>query len=122
MAGTSCRMGRVVTVGIVGLMAVAGCSTTGSLGRGDLPTGVQVVGGGFMINWDAPTNGTAYLVETMSGKIVETRSVEEGDTYDFEMSLDDEDVVKAFENAFGVPMEKARFVLYFKPAERQSGT
>jgi hypothetical protein len=106
----------IVVAAVAGLMmAAAGCSTMGLQG-GDLPRGAKVVGGGFLIDWEAPTPGTAYLVETKSGKIVETRSLDEDDSYDFEMSLDDEDVVKTFENAFGVPMEKAKLVLYFKPA------
>ncbi|MEN6337720.1 MAG: hypothetical protein ABFE01_25990 [Phycisphaerales bacterium] len=113
--------GVMVMVAIVGLlMAASGCSTMTALHGADVPGGAQVVGGGFMINWEAPTAGTVYLVEKTSGKIIETRSLDEDDTYEFEMSLDDEAVVKTFENAFGVPMGKAKFVLYFKPASPKS--
>jgi len=111
----------MVMVAVVGLlMAASGCSTMTSLHGADVPGGAQIVGGGFMINWIAPTAGTVYLVEKTSGKIVETRSLDKDDTYEFEMSLDDEAVVKTFENAFGVPMKKAKLVLYFKPAPAEA--
>jgi hypothetical protein len=115
--------GIAILAAVVGLlMGAAGCSTMTSLHGADLPKDVQVVGGGFMISWNAPTDGTAYLIEKTSGKTIETRSVEEGDTYEFEMSLDDEEVVKTFENAFGVPVKKAKLVLYFRPAGPKSDT
>jgi hypothetical protein len=117
-------MGRSqVAAAIAGLvMIAAGCRTMGPLQGTDLPRDVRIVGGGFVINWDAPVAGTVYLVERTSGKTIETRSVEEGDTYDFEMSLDDESVVQTFERAFGVPMKQAKLALYFKPAPSESET
>ncbi len=107
---------------IVGLMLVgAGCTTIAPLQGNDLPRDVQIVGGGFRINWIAPTDGTVYLYEKKSGKIVETESLSEGDSYEFEMDLDEE-VTRTFENAFGVSMKEAKLVLYFKPAGPKSDT
>lgn len=107
---------------IVGLMLVGeGCTTIAPLQGNDLPRDVQIVGGGFRINWIAPTDGTVYLYEKKSGKIVETESLSEGDSYEFEMDLDEE-VTRTFENAFGVSMKEAKLVLYFKPAGPKSDT
>lgn len=112
---TSGRNGIVVAAVAGLMMAAAGCSTMGLQG-GDLPRGAKVVGGGFLIDWEAPTAGTAYLVEKTTGKIVETRSLDEDDSYDFEMSLDDTNVTETFQNTFGVSVRDAKLVLYFKPA------
>lgn len=106
----------IVAAAVVGLMmAVAGCGTMGLQGS-DLPRGAKVVGGGFLIDWEAPTAGTVYLVEKTTGKIVETRSLDEDESYDFEMSLGDEGVAETFQNTFGVSVKEAKLVLYFKPA------
>jgi hypothetical protein len=106
----------IVAAAVVGLMmAVAGCGTMGLQGS-DLPRGAKVVGGGFLIDWEAPTAGTVYLVEKTTGKIVETTSLDEDDSYDFEMRLDDESVTETFTKTFGIPVKEAKLVLYFKPA------
>jgi hypothetical protein len=109
--------GIVVIAAIAGLMIViAGCSTVGPLQGAALPRDAQIVGGGFRIDWIAPADGTALLYERNSGKIVETESLSEGDSYEFEMDLNDEEVTQTFEKAFGIPVKDARLVLYFKPA------
>ena len=61
-----------------------------------------------------------YLVETTTGKMVETRSLDKDESYDFEMSLDDEDVTETFKSAFGIPVGDAKLVLYFKPASPEA--
>ncbi|MBP7051534.1 MAG: hypothetical protein KBE65_11010 [Phycisphaerae bacterium] len=104
------------TVGIVSLLMIAGCSTTAFSGRTGVPQGAKAVGGGFAIDWEAPTAGTVYLVEETSGKIIETRSLDEDETFEFEADLSDDEVVQAFEQVTGVEMEKARLVLYFQPS------
>ncbi|NLH43457.1 MAG: hypothetical protein GX448_16575 [Planctomycetes bacterium] len=115
--------GCVVIVALVGLsMVAAGCATGGSLQRGDLPRGAEIVGGGFRVEWTAPADGTVILYEKKTGKIVETESVSEGSSYDFDMDISDEDVTQTFERAFGIPVEHARFVLYFKPTPPQNET
>lgn len=112
----------VVATAVVGLMMFgAGCRTIGPLQGTDLPRDVQIVGGGFRIEWVAPADGTVYLYEKKSGKIVETESISEGDSYEFEMDLDAE-VAQTFENAFGTPLKEAKLVLYFKPAPSASQT
>ena len=71
-----------------------------------------------MIEWKAPERGTAYLVEKQTGKIVETRSLEEGEVYSFAATS----VVQAddFEQMLGIRFGKARFLLYFEPAGEEN--
>jgi hypothetical protein len=73
-----------------------------------------MVGGGMMIEWKAPERGTAYLVEKQTGKIVETRSLEQDEVYSFAATS----VVQAdeFEQMLGIRFSRARFLLYFEPA------
>ena len=112
-------VGRCAIAVVFGLvLVVAGCGLTGSLRGTDLPRGLQVVGAGFVIDWDAPAEGTAYLVERTSGKVIETRSLDEGESYDF--SIDADEAASAFEKAVGIPLADARLVLYFKPADPQN--
>lgn len=113
-------VGIAVTAAL--MMGIAGCSALGPLQGADLPRDAQIVGGGFTIEWIAPADGTVLLYERKSGKLVETESLSEGDSYDFEMDLNDEEVTQTFEKAFGIPVKDARLVLYFKPARGQSQT
>jgi hypothetical protein len=110
------RTSRLLVVGICLLSALllGGCSTSGSLQSDGLPGEEYLVGGGMMINWEAPADGTAYLVEKTSGKIVETRSLKRGDTYDF--SIGSTGQAAEFEKVFGVKLSEARLLLYFEPA------
>ncbi|HSV98662.1 MAG TPA: hypothetical protein VLI39_00710 [Sedimentisphaerales bacterium] len=98
------------------MMGIAGCSTLGPLQGADLPRDAQIVGGGFRVDWIAPADGTVLLYERKSGKLVETESLSEGDSYEYDMDLSDEEVTQTFEKAFGIPVKDARLVLYFKPA------
>ncbi len=68
----------------------------------------------MIIEWRAPEPGTVYLVEKQTGKIVETRSLEEGEVYSFAATS----VVQAdeFEQMLGIRFAKAHFLLYFEPA------
>jgi len=65
-------------LGIIALgMGLMGCATS------DLPRGARLVGGGLKIEYTAPSSGTAILQERTSGRIVATKSLEEGDDFDF---------------------------------------
>jgi hypothetical protein len=107
---------RVLVIGTVLLLALllSGCSTSRSLQADGLPGEEYLVGGGMMINWEAPADGTAFLVEKTTGKIVETRSMKRGDTYDF--SVGSAGQALEFEKVFGVKLSEARLMLYFEPA------
>lgn len=111
-------------IAIAAGMFLAGCTTTQSSGRLDLPGNAKLVGGGLLIEWTAPVKGTAILAETTSGKIVETRSLEEGDTFSFEpMKADNMTLLnsmfgdidnKGSDGLSRFPAD-ARFALYFAP-------
>ncbi len=104
----------IVCMVVALVMIVAGCSSTQSMGPVELPANVQVVGGGLKITWEAPAKGTVYLVEKVSGKVIVTETLAEGEYYEFE--VDPEDAAEAFKAATGTELEDARLVLYFKPA------
>jgi hypothetical protein len=106
---------------VVGLLAVAtgtlgGCSAERSLQPDGLPGEEYLVGGGMMIDWEAPTAGTVYLVEKVTGKIIETRSVKAGDSYSFSVASDKQ--ASEFERMLGIKFAEARFLLYFQPDEK----
>ncbi len=116
MRDNKTKAGRVLTITTLLLLALllCGCAANRSLQADGLPSEEHLVGGGMMINWEAPTVGTAYLVERTSGKIVETRSMQRGDTYDF--SIGSAGQALEFEKVFGVKLSEARLMLYFEPA------
>lgn len=100
---------------VIGLaLGIGGCSTPVA----GLPSGAEVAGGGLTIDWKAPADGTIYVVvvEKKTGKIIETKSVNEGEAVDFEI---DPESAETFENAMGVPLANAKILLYFKPAPHQ---
>jgi len=104
----------VLVVSLLGALVVGGCGPGKPAPVVRLPDAPQMVGGGMMIAWKAPERGTAYLVEKQTGKIVETRSLEQDEVYSFAATS----VVQAdeFEQMLGIRFSRARFLLYFEPA------
>jgi len=106
-------------IGVAGMLFVllllAGCRTSPPLQADGLPGEQYLVGGGMMIDWEAPAAGTAYLVEKTSGKIVETRSLAQGDSYTFSVASGGQ--AAEFEKMLGIRFSEARFLLYFRPDE-----
>jgi len=75
---------RVGAAAILAVALLAGCESKEqrfrpvNLSGGKLLPGRQYpVGGGLNIAWQAPSAGTVFLVEKRTGKLVETRSLEE---------------------------------------------
>ena len=68
----------------------------------------------MIIGWKAPERGTVYLIEQQTGKIVETRSLEQDEVYSFAATS----VVQAdeLEQMLGIKFSKAHFQLFFEPA------
>lgn len=99
-------------IGVFALAILSGCAS-----REHLPRGARMVGSGFQISWNAPTNGTAILVEQKTGKTIATKSVtSNGPAFRFDrFSPEDANLL------VGVFADKlpsnARFILYFVPAE-----
>ena len=107
-------VGRWLVISLLGALAVGGCGPGKPSPVVRLPDAPQMVGGGMLIEWKAPERGTAYLVEKQTGKIVETRSLEQDEVFSFAATS----VVQAdeFEQMLGIRFSRARFLLYFEPA------
>ncbi len=104
-------------VGVAAILAaglLAGCASDEDLRVAGLPGEQYLVGGGLTIGWKAPKAGTVYLMEKKTGKLVETRSLEEGDVYSFTV----DSIVRAQElgDILGINLTRAEFLLYFEPA------
>lgn len=82
-----------------------------------LPKPCYFVGGGFDLQYKAPCDGTLYVVEETSRKIVVTRSLDKDDTYEQTFSMDD---LQARET-FGKRMSELDFNAYFIPAADLAG-
>ena len=109
------RWGAGLVLVVAGLLA--GCQTNPPLQSDGLPGEQYLVGGGMMIDWEAPTEGTAFLVEKASRKIVETRSLAAGDSYTFSVASSGQ--AAEFERMLGIRFSEARFLLYFQPDEEK---
>jgi len=118
------RFQITATVGLVllALMAfsTAGCSSTSyPLSAEGLPAKEYLVGGGFMIDWVAPEDGTAYLVEEKTKKILGTKSLKKGERFDLSFTSTEPE---EFEKMLGVTPAEARFSLYFVPYAQDVST
>ena len=104
-------------VGFVGILAFAGCRSEERFRSEYLPGDAQLVGGGLVIEWQAPVPGTVYLMEKRTGRLVQTFTLAEGEPYHFAV----ESVVDAEElgDMLGIDIAKAQFLLYFKPLGRE---
>jgi hypothetical protein len=96
------------------VLVLGGCGPQTSRRVASLPGDYHLVGGGLNISWKAPEPGTVFLVEKKTGKLIETRSLEEGEIYTFAV----ESVVRAEElqDMLGVNFSRTQFLLYFEPA------
>ena len=105
------------------VVLLAGCQTElvsdngGNFNSKGLPSSKYFVGGGLEIVWDAPEDGTAYLVEETTSKFIMTKSLEEDEKFDFSPGSVGPDEAKS---VFGVEMAKLKFSLYFIPATEDS--
>lgn len=102
---------------LLALSLLGGCASSRPLQANGLPGEEYLVGGGVMIEWEAPTDGTVYLVEKQTSKIIETRSLKEGESYSFSVGSGAQ--AEDFETVLGIDFSEARFLLYFKPAGRE---
>lgn len=102
---------------LLALWLLGGCASSRPLQADGLPGEEYLVGGGVMIEWEAPADGTVYLVEKQTSKIIETRSLKEGESYSFSVASGAQ--AQEFETVLGIDFSEARFLLYFKPAERE---
>lgn len=105
----------VLVVGFWGVLVFAGCHSQERLRPKYLAGESRLVGGGLKIEWQAPETGTVYLVEEHTRKLVQTFTLESGETYKFsvETAVDADDI----ETLLGIDIDEAQFLLYFKPVE-----
>ncbi|GEM_PF-404722 len=79
---------NITRLGLIAFVSLlAGCATS------NLPKGARLVGGGLSVEYTAPRDGTAILVERTSGRIVATESLGEGDSFDFNPDVENYDEV-----------------------------
>ena len=106
---------------ILAAVLLAGCESKqqrfhppNAAGGQYLPGRQYLVGGGLNIEWKAPEPGTIFLVEKKTGKLVQTRSLDEGDVFSFTV----DSTVRAEElgDILGISLAKTQFLLYFEPA------
>jgi hypothetical protein len=104
----------ILSMLMAGIAAGAGgCSAfeTSAFRSDGIPKQMYLVGGGWDIEYKAYAPGSVYLVEMHSGKLIETKSLDEGDTY--RQSIDPgESRLKDM----GIEPSAAKFQLYFIPA------
>lgn len=84
-----------------------------------LPQKQYYVGGGYIINFQAPADGTAYLVEANLAKIIQTDSLSTGEEYVLEIDPADEEIKNRM-IAMGLTPDNPRdmkFELYFVPLD-----
>jgi hypothetical protein len=121
----ACR--RVGATAILAVVLLAGCGSKeqrfrpANLSSGEFLPGRQyLVGGGLNIAWKAPEAGTVFLVEKETGKLVETRSLDEGDVFSFTV----DSTVRAQElgDILGINLAKTQFLLYFEPGGGEEST
>jgi len=86
-----------------------------------LPREKYFVGGGMMINWTAPQDGTAYVVMSAAGerKIIQTQYIMEAGEFDFNLSGADQETVDQFEKVLGTKLSEREFSLYFVPSPKE---
>jgi hypothetical protein len=112
MKGESMGKVTLLVLAVSAVVLVSGCSVmeTSAFRSDGIPQQKYLVGGGWDVSFSAPCAGTVYLVEANYGKFIETKSVDEGDTY--RQTIDPgESRLKEI----GVEPAYAKFQLYFVP-------
>lgn len=99
-------------VALTGLL-ITGCSSLQPpFDANGIPAARYRVGGGFDIDYHASATGTAVVVEDTTRRIWVTESIEEGDSFRFQIRADDSDL----HERLGQNASEAKFSLYFLPA------
>jgi hypothetical protein len=113
MEGTAMRNSSLVILACCLAFMVGGCSgLEGSAFRSDgIPQDKYLVGGGWQIDFTAPSNGTAYLVEMNYRKLLETKSLDEGESYRQNIDPGESQL-----KDIGIDSSSARLALFFVPA------
>lgn len=109
----------LAAVVLSGLLFAAGCglypihSTDSDFLSSGIPAARYQVGGGFEIDFTAPADGTVYVVDQASKRILAMESLEEGDSFSFNFFNAGEEY-----SALGL-VPSAKISLYFVPVLTQ---
>jgi hypothetical protein len=116
MKGESMRSAILLLLAVCVAAGVSGCSGMETIAfRSDgIPCDKYQVGGGWDIEYKAPAPGTVYLVEMNNRRLIETKSLDEGETYRQNI-----DPGESRLKDMGIEPSAARFWLYFIPAPKE---
>ncbi len=73
----------------------------------------HLVARGFTIRWETPVDGTAYLVEEKTGKILQTETLRKGQVFTYDASRGP----LGLEKMVGLKPAEAKISLYFVPCQ-----
>ena len=77
-----------------------------------------LVGGGFMIKYQAPVNGTAIYIDAASCKHIATETLLAGETFEMNLPMDDPEELDKLK-VVGLDVTKLDPRLYFVPRDKQ---
>ena len=107
-------MKTTITPFILVLALFTGCATNSSFQHSGIPKEKHLAGGGFEYSFQAETNGTLYIVEKNTKRIIETKPMKKSEKVSSQIS-DTEKFATSFERLYGMPTSEAQIVLYFIP-------
>lgn len=101
----------VLTFAAILLIGIStGCQTSGTMSSNGVPAKIYLVGGGYNIDFDAPTKGIGYVVEETTQRVIQLKSLDKDDRFKVEIENGDDT-----EKVLGIKPSAARFTFYFVP-------
>lgn len=106
---------RMLFSAMVAVVLAGGCESLAprTFSAQGIPSDKYLVGGGWSMNFTAPERGTVYVAEMSSHKLLETKSVDEGEMFSQTIDPGQSDL-----RDVGIDPKLAQFRLYFVPATR----
>lgn len=112
---------RSVGAAVMAALILSGCQSLNGTGNGKqalgfdgIPSSEYMVGGGYVIRYRAPVQGTLYLADENSQRLLATVSLQAGEAHTMEYDIADEKLAANLD-ALGIDPELASFKLYFVP-------
>jgi hypothetical protein len=113
-----CGIGMSVLAGVAlmlsGCQALNGGNGKQALGFDGIPGSEFLVGGGYVIRYRARVEGTLYLADENSQRLLATVSLQAGEAHHMEFDIEDEKLAANLD-ALGIDPQLASFKLYFVP-------
>ena len=79
-----------------------------------VPAREYLVGGGYMIRYQAQAEGELYIAEQNSNRLLATISLQAGEFYEVDYDIHNPELSENLEK-LGMDPKKASFILYFVP-------